>query len=123
MDEPREIDWSTAVVADARLSVELTGEPSREWGDHMQGVLVRLDARWAERIKVAKRRIRATGVDGDEAEELRHLLEGAVQQTNADLVAPPAVDREQPADDADGALTDAFRAFAAGDGGADAAGA
>jgi hypothetical protein len=114
MEEHRSIDWGTAVVEDGRLSVDLTGEPSRAWGDHMQGVLARLDGRLAERTKVAKRRIRVTGVGRDEPEELRHLLEGAAQQTNADLASPPAADPQPAVDEDDAALTDAFRAFGGG---------
>lgn len=119
MEEQRSIDWSSAVVEDGRLTVDLTGEPSSEWGDHMHGVLVRLDGRLAERTKVAKRRIRVTGVERDEPDELRHLLEGAAQQTNADLVSPPPVDPEAAVDAGDAALTDAFRAFGGGTAAAD----
>jgi hypothetical protein len=114
MDEAREIDWSTATVEDGTLTVELTGEPSRAWAEHMEAVIDRLESRRSASIKVTKRRIKVGSVELDAVDELRHLLESAVQQTNADLVVLP--DERAPAstdgDEGDQALTDAFRALA-----------
>lgn len=112
IDEPRAIDWGTAAVADGRLSVALTGEPSKVWGEHMEGVIRRLDARRADRIEVNKDRIQVSGVDAESAEELRHLLESAAAQTNADLVAPPAEKAEKDDAGADDGLSEVFRSFA-----------
>jgi hypothetical protein len=45
-----EIDWSTAEVRDGELVVELTGEPSKDWAEHVVAVVERLErhgGRWA----------------------------------------------------------------------------
>ena len=111
MEEPRQIDWATAVVADRVLKVELTGEPSRRFATHLEGVLRRLQTHRAGPIKVTKRRIKVAEVEADTADDVRHLLESAVAQTNADLVRPVAA-AETDEDDVDTTLTAAFRGFA-----------
>jgi hypothetical protein len=113
VDEPRRIDWSTAEVEAGALSVELTGEPSRSWAEHMTGVLTRLEP--GARVKVTRRRIKARGVTEDAAEALRHLLESAAQQTNSDLAPPPAPASGEE-DEGDRRLTATFRGFAAAEG-------
>jgi hypothetical protein len=104
-----EIDWSTAEVRDGKLSVELTEKPSKEWRERLTGVVERLGR---DGVAIKKERLVveevAPGTEGD----VRHLLESAVLQVNADL-APDEPD--EPADersDADREMTDAFRAFA-----------
>jgi hypothetical protein len=107
----REIDWSTAEVRDAELRVGLTGGPSKPWRKRFEAVIDRLEQTgnaWGE-VRPTKRRIKVAGlVEGREA-ELRHLLDAAVQQTNADFVAEAS---EAPDDVSDGdrRMTDAFRA-------------
>ncbi|MGI8800903.1 MAG: hypothetical protein ACR2KV_01855 [Solirubrobacteraceae bacterium] len=119
MDEPREIDWSTAAVKNGKLTVELTGEQSRGWSEHMEGVVTRLGSKRWPAIKVGRRRIRVSGVDEDSVDEVRHLLESAVQQTNVDLVEAKETGEDGGRGDeptgADQALTDAFRSFAPAD--------
>ncbi len=111
MDAPREIDWATSAVAGRVLTVELTGEPSQRFASHLDGVLSRLGTRGAGAIKVTKRRIKVEAVDADRADDVRHLLESAVAQANADLVrTADAASTEQ--DDIDATLTAAFRGFA-----------
>ncbi len=118
IDAPREIDWSTAEVKAGGLAVELTGEPSRPWSEHMAAVVARLEHRRWGAIKVGRRRIKVAAVSTDSADELRHFLESAALQTNADLVEEPAGGEEAEATDgrseedpADQELTRAFRAF------------
>jgi hypothetical protein len=117
-DTPREIDWSTAEVKGGALAVELTGEPSRPWSEHMAAVVARLESgRWGA-IKVGRRRIKVDSVATDSADELRHFLESAALQTNADLVAAVGGEageedgRSDEEDPADQELTHAFREFA-----------
>ncbi len=115
LDSPREIDWSTAEVKDGALAVELTGDPSRAWSEHMEAVLARLlePGRWGA-IKVGRRRIRVASVTSDSGDDLRHLLESAALQTNADLVAPPKANQPAEGEDtADRELTRMFQTFAA----------
>jgi hypothetical protein len=114
--EPTQIDWDSASVDGGRLAVPLEGKPSKEWVERVEGVLERLHSGgkgWSE-IKVSKKKVTVDDVaDGSES-ELRHLLESAVLQANADLAADE--DDEGGKDDerseADQQKTDAFRAFA-----------
>jgi hypothetical protein len=115
-----EIDWSAAEVAGGDLSVPLTGEPSKEWTARVAEVVERLKrggGGWDE-IKVGGQAIEVTGVQRGAESDLRHFLEGAVMQANADFApAPEAQDEggEREASEADGEMTGAFRAFADGD--------
>ncbi|HWH10706.1 MAG TPA: hypothetical protein VG165_06230 [Solirubrobacteraceae bacterium] len=118
--DPVEIDWATAEVHDGDLKVSLTAAVSEEWRDRLDAVLARLDhsgTPWGP-IRPTKRRLKVAEVtEGGEA-ELRHFLEAAVQQTNADLAAPgpDSADPDAPdagASPADQRMTDAFRAAAA----------
>jgi len=111
-----EIDWTTASVRDGRLTVGIGGEPGREWSARMRDVAERLDrpgSPWGE-IAVKNSKLRVKDVaEGAEA-DLRHLLESAVLQANAEFA--PDDDDEDGGDDEgseqDRAMTAAFRAFA-----------
>jgi hypothetical protein len=111
------IDWSSATVDDGQLTVGLDGKPSSEWRERVERVLERLHAGgsgWGA-IKVGKKKLTVEDVrDGSEG-DLRHLLESAVLQANADLApAEDASDQGDERSEADQRLTDAFRAFADG---------
>jgi hypothetical protein len=114
--EPTQIDWGSASVDDGRLTVPLDGEPSKEWVKRVEGVLERLQSGgkgWGE-LKVTKKKVTVDDVaDGSES-ELRHLLESAVLQANADLAADEDDDdgKDDERSEADQQKTDAFRAFA-----------
>ena len=116
MAHRREIDWSTAEVRDGKLTVELTGSPSKEWKKRLEAVLEHIEQignAWGD-VKPTKRRVKVTGVvEGHEA-ELRHMLDASVQQTNADLADPPVEESpEAELSDTDRAMTDAFRSTVA----------
>jgi hypothetical protein len=119
-----EIDWSAAEVADATLSVPLTGEPSKAWTDRVAEVVDRLKrggGGWDE-VSVGRKAIEVTGVQAGAESDLRHFLEGAVMQANADFAPEPEAQDEggdSEASEADGEMTGAFRAFAGDDGGED----
>ena len=110
-----EIDWTTASVRDGRLTVGIGGEPGGEWSARVRDVVERLDrpgSAWGE-IAVKTSTLRVNDVaEGAEA-DLRHLLESAVLQANAEF-APD--DEDDDGDDEgseqDRAMTAAFRAFA-----------
>ena len=110
-----EIDWTTAAVRDGRMTVEIVGEPGDEWSARVRELAERLEragSDWGE-IALEKSKLRVTDVaEGAEA-DLRHLLESAVLQANAEF-APD--DEEEDGDDEgseqDRAMTAAFRAFA-----------
>lgn len=114
-----EIDWASAEVKDSALTVPLAGEPSKAWAERAAEVVDRLgDSGGWGAIEVTKERVTVEAVQPGSEADLRHLLEGAVMQANADFAPTeqPAGDGEEP-DEADGEMTGAFRAFA--DGGED----
>jgi hypothetical protein len=109
------IDWASAEVKGGDLTVRLAGEANADWAERVQAIVERLDrtgSAWgATKVTKAEGTVEAVGA-GAEA-DLRHLLDGAVQQANADY-APEAPDGtgDEPSE-ADSAMTEAFRSFAA----------
>jgi len=117
-----EIDWTTAIVEGGRLTVGYDGEPSQAWADRVEAVLDRIDGpdrRWAK-VSVKRKRVRVTCIAPGSEDDLRFLLEGAVQQANADF-APDEQDGGGGGGDgerrsnADEAMTATFRSFAPND--------
>jgi hypothetical protein len=118
--EQRSIDWGSAEVEDATLTVELTGASSKAWKQRFQSVLALLQtphSRWGE-VHLNKKAIQVSDVQPDTETELRHFLESVVLQVNSELPPPeePEQDAEQEieADEAaraDRQMTAAFRAF------------
>ena len=88
MAQTVQIDWGSAEVDDGRLTVPLTGTPSKKWADTVSRVLDRLQRgeRWGE-IKVTKKQLRVDAVEPGTEADLRHLLESAVLQANSDVRA------------------------------------
>jgi hypothetical protein len=109
----REIDWPSAEVRDRELTVGLDGSHSKAWTARLESILERLDQPgnpWG-RVRTKKRRLKVSAlVEGEEA-RLRHFLEAAVQQANADIAVEPSRsnDRVAPVDQADERMTEAFR--------------
>jgi hypothetical protein len=110
------IDWGTASVDDGQLAVAFEGKPSAEWRERFEAVIDRLrqsSAHFGE-IEVGKAKLKVSDVESGSESDLRHLLESAVLQANADA-ASDEDDGEEPDDersDEDQGMTDAFRAFA-----------
>ena len=110
-----EIDWATASVRGGRLTVGIAGEPDGEWSDRLREVAERLDragSHWGE-ITIEKSTLKVEDVaEGSEA-NLRHLLESAVLQANAEL-APEDDEDDDGSEESeqDRTQTAAFRAFA-----------
>jgi hypothetical protein len=108
------IDWATAAVKDGDLTVALAGEPSAAWAQRVQAVLELLErpgSGWGA-TKVTKTRIQVTAVTAGAEDDLRHLLDSAVQQANADFAAPEeSDDAGAELSEADNAMTEAFRSF------------
>lgn len=105
------IDWAGAQAGDGRLTVGLGGEPSAAWAKRAAAVAERLAGTgrdWGE-VKVTRKQIVVDSpVEGRE-DELRHFLEGVVQQANADL----APDDDGTGDgQGDNPMTATFRSFA-----------
>jgi hypothetical protein len=107
------IDWASAEVNGGDLTVALDGEPNAAWGERVQAIVERLDrpaSAWGA-VKVGKAKVRVEAIAAGAEKDLRHLLDGAVQQANADF-APEVEDDEGEASEADAAMTETFRSFA-----------
>ena len=107
------IDWETAEVRDGSLKVGLTERPSKDWRTRLEAVASRLEQpghHWGQ-VRASKRHLKVADVPAGHESELRHLLEAAVLQTNADLPSP-AAPSESKVSEVDQRMTDAFRARA-----------
>jgi hypothetical protein len=113
-----EIDWSAAEVSGGDLSVPLSGEPSKAWTERVAEVVERLKrggGGWSK-VEVGLKAIDVKGVQAGAESDLRHFLESAVMQANADFAPEPeAPDEGDEGSEADGEMTGAFRAFAGDD--------
>jgi hypothetical protein len=107
-----QIAWDTAEVKGGDLSVDIEGDVSDAWRKRITKVVERLDGSGSlGTVKVKRSKLVVAGVvEGREA-DLRHLLEGAVQQVNSDF-APEPDDRDGRTSDQDARMTEAFRSFA-----------
>jgi hypothetical protein len=119
--EQRNIDWGSADIHDATLTVDLTGASSKAWKQRFESVLALLEtphSRWGE-VHLSKGGIRVAEVQQHTETELRHLRESIVLQVNSELPQPEEAEqdaKEETHDDeearADREMTAAFRAFA-----------
>jgi hypothetical protein len=119
--EQRNIDWGSADVEDATLTVDLTGTSSKAWKQRFESVLALLETphrHWGE-VHLNKSGIKVVEVQQGTETELRHFLESIVLQVNSELPPPEQAqhDAEQQTDvdrEAQVArqMTAAFRAFA-----------
>jgi hypothetical protein len=108
------IDWASAEVAGGDLTVPLAGEANAEWAERVQAVVDRLDrpgSAWGA-TKITDAGVTVEAVSAGAEEDLRHLLDGAVQQDNADFAPESQDDAGDEPSEADGAMTEAFRSFA-----------
>ncbi|MEJ7798825.1 MAG: hypothetical protein WKF42_10030 [Solirubrobacteraceae bacterium] len=108
-----EIDWTSAGVEHCRLTVWFAEALASEWSDRLEAIVHRLEragAPWGT-IKVMRKRLRVAGVTPGSEDDLRFVLEGAVQQANADF-ASNEQDGDEQRSGADEAMTAVFRSFA-----------
>jgi hypothetical protein len=115
-DDDPGIDWSSASVDDGRLTVAFGGRQSSEWIERVQDVLERLgrpSRRWGA-IEVGKKRLRVDAVTPGAEADLRHFLERAVLQANADVPPEETEGEQTERSRADQEMTDTFRSFADG---------
>jgi len=109
------IDWASAEVRGGELTVALAGEANAEWAERVQAVLERLGrpgSAWGA-TKVTEAAVTVEAVSAGAEEDLRHLLDGAVQQANADFAPKVREDAGDGPSEQDSAMTEAFRSFAA----------
>jgi hypothetical protein len=116
--EQRSIDWASAEVEEATLTVELTNASSKAWKRRFEGVLALLDTSrsWGE-VHLNGKAIHVADVQQGTETELRHFLESVVMQVNSELPQPeePDTEKETKGDEAakaDRQMTVAFRVFA-----------
>jgi hypothetical protein len=109
------IDWASAEVKGGELTVALAGEANAQWAERVQAIVERLDrpgSAWGPtKVTEATVTVEAVGAGGEE--DLRHLLDGAVQQANADFAPEVRDDAADEPSEEDSAMTEAFRSFAA----------
>jgi hypothetical protein len=112
------IEWAEASVEGARLTVPLTGEGGKAFKVALERVIERLQragSGWGA-IKVGKAKLRVDDITAGSESDLRHFIEAAVMQANADVREDDDDDEESGSGDErsepDQAMTDAFRAFA-----------
>jgi hypothetical protein len=116
--EQRQIDWASAEIEDRALTVGLTGSAGKGWGKRFKGVLGLLGQNaggWGE-ITVRKDTIEVADVQEGSEGDLRHLLESARLQVNADFEPNPEPDESEaerdPERTIDQGMSDTFRGFA-----------
>ncbi|MEA2158470.1 MAG: hypothetical protein QOD66_850 [Solirubrobacteraceae bacterium] len=112
------LNWNSAKVKDAKLTVELDGEASSEW-KHSFDDTVRLlgGGDWGS-VRVKKQTVRVDDVIPGGEDTLRFFLESVVEQANA--TQRPPDEPEQASDDSaasgvDGEMTERFRSFSGED--------
>jgi hypothetical protein len=110
------IDWGSAEVQDAVLTVPVAGEAPEGWAERVERTVARLTdhggAPW-EAIEIAQERIEVTGVQPGTEGDVRHVLDAAVTQSNADLAPEPdASDDDGSGNQADREMAEEFRSFA-----------
>jgi hypothetical protein len=105
------LDWGSASVDDATLTVPVAGEVPTGWTKRVKRVVERLErpgSGWGA-VKVSKKQLRVDAVTTGSEDDLHHFLESAVLQANTDLQEDEGSDDDR--SDEDQALTDTFRAF------------
>jgi hypothetical protein len=117
MSSPARIDWSAAEINGATLSVPLEGEAPKGFAKRVRSVLAILDqgsGGWGE-ITIHKNTITVAEIQAGSEDELRHLLESALLQANADLEQSDTVDPDEADPDdhteRERAMTNTFRSF------------
>lgn len=108
-----ELDWSTAAVSDATLTLAFTERPSKDWVERLEAIIDRLrraGTPW-DTINVKPKRVKVAGVTPGAEDELRHFLEGAVLQANTDF-KPDVADDGESRSEADETMTARFQDFA-----------
>jgi hypothetical protein len=109
------IEWGSASVSDARLSVELSAPRPKGWPDRFEAVVAQLANRgqaWGE-VSLGKHKVHVDDVSPGAEEDVRHFLESAVLQANAAVGAEPAGEDDEDGETGEDAeMAARFRSFA-----------
>ena len=112
------IDWGGAEVRSGTLTVPLAGEVSKDWCGRLEGIIERLQRTGGRTgaVKVSAKKLEVSDVAPGSEGDVRHFLEGAVQQVNAHF-APDEDEREDEDSGSaeDREMTEAFQSFAGDD--------
>ena len=111
------LNWSTAEVKDAKLTVELDGKAPSRWKESFETTERLLGGGDWSKVQLKKRTVRVTGVSPGTEEKLRHHLESIVEQANTTIrpAEPEAKGAESGDDTPDAQMQERFRAFDDGD--------
>jgi hypothetical protein len=101
MSEPT-LDWGSAAVADGELVVGIDGELPKGWKASFEATAQLLSHGGWKPAKVKKGSVHVGGVSPGDEDRLRHFLESAIQQANADSLEQDD-DADDDADDEDAA--------------------
>jgi hypothetical protein len=112
-----ELKWASAEVKDAKLTVELEGDPPKGWKDSFERTVKLLgDGDWGA-VALKKGTVQVSDVTPGTEDKLRHHLEGIVAQANA-AHGERESDKDgngEKREGPDAEMTDRFRAFAEDD--------
>jgi hypothetical protein len=112
------LNWSSAEVKDARLTVELDGEASSEWRHSFDDTVRLLGGGEWGRVQVKKQTVRVEQVSPGGEDKLRFFLESVVEQANASQRPPDepeSASEDDGASGVDGEMTERFRSFSSED--------
>jgi hypothetical protein len=111
-----DLDWSSAVVKDGVLTVDVSGTPNPDWTRGLESIVERLHrpgSGWGE-VEVSKATLRVASVASGCEADLRHFLDSAVLQVNSNFA--PGEEGDDDGDDSGGSardreMTEVFRSF------------
>ncbi len=107
-----ELKWASAEVKDAKLTVELEGDPPKGWSESFERTVKLLgDGDWGE-VALKKGTVHVNDVTPGTEDKLRHHLEGIVAQANAAHEERESDEDGDKPEGPDGEMTERFRAFA-----------
>ena len=116
------LDWSTAKVKEAKLTVDVVGDIPSGWKDSFDTTarLLGRSGDWGEVSLKGKKGVTVADVTPGSEDRLRHFLESVVEQSNADHRQDDDDEEErddeqdEPDEDAgpDAEMSDRFRSFA-----------
>jgi hypothetical protein len=106
------LEWASAEVKDAKLTVKLAGESPKGWKQSFERTVTLLgDGEWGE-IQLRKGTVQVSEVTPGSEDKLRHHLEAIVTQANAAHQQDEDRDGDEEREGPDAEMTDRFRSFA-----------
>jgi len=106
------LEWGSAEVEDARLTVALEGEVPKGWKESFERTVRLLgDGEWGE-IQLKKGTVQVSNLTPGTEDKLRHHLEAIVAQANAAQEEDRSDQDDGKPEGPDAEMTDRFRTFA-----------